>query len=323
MRSISAIAAARKDTAMKAGTAYAAVAALLVLGPMSSAQLPRPCLSAGCFAGPQFQPVGLSISLGGGAPLRLFPTFGGGFYGGPIAPVAPIVPIISPFGVGPFASPIYPTAFVAPPIVISSPGDAGSNGLFPPDRGGGLAGQPAGRFRPVAQQDRARARLAQPAEPKAPAPVNPVLEYERFIREARAAFAEGSYGRSADLCRKAIDLSAERALGHLLLAQAALALGKFADATAAIHQGIRRDGQWPATGPALRDLYVGRVADFDQHRRLLGEVADAFPTDATYQFLRAYVAWFDDRREEGRRIFEGLRPRVADPAVIDRFLAQP
>jgi hypothetical protein len=321
-------AAARKDTAMKAGTAFLAVAALLIQGPTSSAQMPRPCLSAGCFAGPQFQPVGLSISFGGGAPLRLFPTFGGGFYGGigPIGPVVPIVPIVSPYGVGPFASPIYPTSFVAPPIVISppsAPGDMGSTGMFPPARGGALAGEPAGRFRPVAQQDRARARLAQPAAAKAAEPVNPVLEYDRCIREARTAFTEGSYGRSADLCRKAIEITTERAPGHLLLGHAAFALGKFADATAAIHRGVRRGADWPATGPLLRELYGGRIADFDQHRRLLDEVADAFPSDATYQFLRAYIAWFDDRRAESRRMFESLRLRVADPAVIDRFLAQP
>jgi predicted Zn-dependent protease len=152
---------------------------------------------------------------------------------------------------------------------------------------------------------------------------DPRVEYERMLTEARRAFANGEYGRAAESLRRATALDGERADGQLLYGQAAIALGKLADAAAAIHAGVRRDPNWPAKGLPLREVYGARKADFDHHRRLADEVAAAFPGDAAFQFVRAYIAWFDGDREAARRIFSEIRAHVSDPAVIDRFLAQP
>jgi hypothetical protein len=275
------------------------------------AQPPRFFNQAGCVgAGSMFSPAG---SLPWTMP-RLFPSIGGGFYG-----PGPIISI----GITP---PIYPSPILAPPYLISPPIEPIE--LVPPSivpvNGPSIRGEPAGRFRPVGPLDRDRARMAAPPAARAPIPPeNPMAENARLVREAKRAFAEGEFGRAAELLQKATVAAPNLAGAHFLLAQAWIALGKYVDASVAIHRGIRLQPDWPDIGPPTIAIYGNRRVDFDLHRQLLTNAGANAPTDATLQFLNAYVAWFDDREDEARRIFASLRSLVADPAVIDLFLAEP
>jgi hypothetical protein len=244
---------------------------------------------------------------------RLFPTYGGGYLGGPIVNIG-------------FGSPFYGPPVYAQPIVVSNPSDIieivpnfAVEPNVPP-----IVGQPAGRFRPVGPVDRDRARMAQPiAARPAPPPENPQVAYDRLMRDGIKAFGMGEYGRAMELFKKATATLPDDADAYFALAQAWIALGKYADASIAIHTGLRIDPKWAADGPPMILLYGNRRFDFEQHRRALVDASEAFPADITLQFGRAYFEWFDAERDAARLRFEDLRPIVADAAIIDLFLAEP
>jgi len=288
---------------------WASVLGLVGVAPGLFAQPPRFFNQAGCVG------AGALFSPGGSIPLiapRLFPSLGGGFYGpGPIISVG-VFPPIYPSPILPpqylFSPPIEPIEFVPPSIV--------------PVNGPQIRGEPAGRFRPVGPLDRDRARMAPPLAPKPP-PEDPLAENHRLVREAKRAFADGQFGRAAELSQKATMVGPNLAEAHFVLAQAWIALGKYADASLAVHRGIRLEPDWPDIGPPISAIYGNRRADFQLHRQTLNDAATNDPNNAILQFVNAYVAWFDNREDEARRILESLRDRVADPAVIDLFLAEP
>ena len=107
-----------------------------------------------------------------------------------------------------------------------------------------------------------------------------MVAHARMVREARAAFASGEFGRAADWLQRSIAAAPQVADGHLLLAQAWIALGKYLDAAAEIHRGVQLDRTWPVTGPPVRELYGPRQADFHRHLQQLVDAAAAFPHDA-------------------------------------------
>jgi len=150
-----------------------------------------------------------------------------------------------------------------------------------------------------------------------------MVAHARMVREARAAFASGEFGRAADWLQRSIAAAPQVADGHLLLAQAWIALGKYLDAAAEIHRGVQLDRTWPVTGPPVRELYGPRQADFHRHLQQLVDAAAAFLHDAALQFVLAYVRWLDGQRFTAQQIFESLRTRVANYEVIDIFLGTP
>jgi hypothetical protein len=281
--------------------------------------------------------------------FTVFPQFGGGYLG-----PYPFVPFYSgfvPWSAYPLPAWGYPYAgaynpyaiygqppFVMPPIIAPAPpGDPGD--ALPPQapaaagprgRGAPLRGEPAGRFRPVGPQDRERARqpllpelapiAPRPAPPRVP---NPLAEQAALVQAGRKAFTSGLYGRAAELFQQATAAAPALADAFFLLAQTQLALGKYQEAVATIHQGLAKQPDWPTDGPSLRELYAADPGAWAEHRRQLDEAATAWPGDPALDFLRAYVYWFDGRRDEARALFRQVRERVAKPEVIDRFLAAP
>jgi hypothetical protein len=268
--------------------------------------------------------------------VTVFPPVRGGLVGGsPFAPLygGAILPwvgyppplfwgIYPPFGyagLGPA---------VMPPVVIDGqpPGpDAVPPAVpsLPRGRGAAMPGAVASRFRPVGKADRDRARQPvrpERAPPPAVIPPDPKSEHAALVLDGRRAFAGGEYGRAAELFRRATDVQPEPADAEFLLAQSQFALGKYPEAVASVYRGLVRQPDWPAVGPALRDLYDGHAERLSEHRRLLDEAAAAGPGDPALAFLRAYVRWFDGERDSAREFFRALRDRVARPGVIDRFL---
>jgi hypothetical protein len=291
-------------------------ALLLFVGPLF-AHPPRGFNQLGfAGAGSMFRPV---PNIPGWNTPRLYPSFGGYRGFGPIVAVSVGVPFYPP--------PIYNPPLYSPPVVVPPPIETIE---FPPPANVPAAnpppirGQAAGRFRPVGPGNRDQARMALPNAPK-PNPIreNPMVSHARMVREGRAAFANGEYGRAADWFQRAIAVAPVVADGHLLLAQAWIALGKYVDAAAEIHRGVQLDRTWPTTGSPIRELYGPRQVDFDRHSQQLADAADAFPDDAALQFVLAYVHWFDGQRLRAQRIFESLRNRVANPDVVELFLGTP
>jgi hypothetical protein len=162
-----------------------------------------------------------------------------------------------------------------------------------------------------------------PPKPAAPPPrrEQPLDEAGQLVQLGQAAFARQQYGLAALRFRQASTADPVAARPHFLLAQAHFALGKYGDAVAAIHAGMRLQADWPQNPfrPRL-ELYQGKEADFDWHLQRLATVLSKNPEDATFLFLLGYQLWFDGQRMEALPLFLRARPSAENPAFIDRFL---
>jgi hypothetical protein len=191
-----------------------------------------------------------------------------------------------------------------------------------------LPGAPAGGFRPIRPEDRARAQ--QPANPDVPVkppivkPVQPPAknEYERLLARGRDAFNEQQYGRSLRLYQQATEARPDQPLGYFLLAEAQLALGKYREAVAAIHSGLKLQRDWPASKFQPRKLYEANAADYAQHMDQLAGALRQNRQDPALLFLYAYELWFDGQEDEARLLFRRAAKLVADPRFIELFLQQ-
>jgi tetratricopeptide (TPR) repeat protein len=219
-----------------------------------------------------------------------------------------------------------------------------------PERGL-VGGAPAGNFRPLEADNRARAQQPLPPPPEVPPPPkenqaddrpkpeppkkprepsdlprpplpeeDPKVESERLIEAGKLAFVTAEYGRAAERFRHAIVVAPQQPLAHFLLAQSLIALGKYHVAVDALYAGLARAPDWPASGFRPLELYGSNVADYSEHLRRLAEALRGRPNDPDLLFLYACQLWFDGRREEARSLFERARRRGADPGAIHHFL---
>jgi hypothetical protein len=185
----------------------------------------------------------------------------------------------------------------------------------PPDAP--LPGQPAGNFRPIRPEDR-----VPPANPVVPPPVED--ELGRLMRLGTEAFANQEYGTAEKRFEQATRQAPKEAAAHFYLAQACFALGKYQEAVAELHAGLRLDANWPSSRFRARELYGPNDAAFADHFKELEAARAAAPNDPVLLFLSAYEMWFDNRQEESRPLFRRAARLVAEPRFMDLFLlAQP
>lgn len=223
---------------------------------------------------------------------------------------------------------------------------------FPGLPGAVFPGAPASVFRPLRPEDRARALLPAlpdpppPREPPAPkrplAPrgsqprlppaeppplprppgpeADPKAENARLTALGKDAFAAREYGRAARRFRQASEVYPEESLAHFLLAQAEFSLGRYAEAVAAIRDGMRWRPDWPRVPFRAVGPYGANAADFRGHLRDLEAALARYPNDAVLLFLLAYQMWFDGRQDEARPLFQRAAALGMDRQTIDRFL---
>lgn len=291
-----------------------------------------------------------SIFLGGGygcGPIygpRCCPPF---FYGGPAFIPAPSVTIITQPRV------------IAPPIIINNvqpaaqPPQQGDMDLLDPivfrpgqrnnrvparqempGDDGELPGAFAGGFRPVRPEERMQAQqpaAEERADPKRPpfkerlprAGAEALPPKEQAARQAmlgRHALAAQEYGRAAQRFQEAIRNAPDDAANYFLLAQTQFSLGKYREAVVSIHEGLRRQPDWPTSDFRPIELYGPNVADYTEHLEMLKEALKNNPRDPALLFLTAYQLWFDGHRDEARPLFKKALPLVAEPRFIDLFL---
>ncbi|HLJ92239.1 MAG TPA: tetratricopeptide repeat protein [Gemmataceae bacterium] len=203
-------------------------------------------------------------------------------------------------------------------------------------------GAPASVFRPIQPEDRIQAGVpalpapARPAEPKreqgslrpepwpflgVPAvPPEPKLASAGQIESGKDAFKAQQYSRAERRFHQAVEIFPEHPQAHFLLAQAQFALGKYAEAVAAIYAGMRLQPTWPNAAFRPRDLYGGRANEFTDQMSRLASVRAKHPDDPFLAFLYAYQLWFDDRKDEARLLFQRAKTLTSDPRFIERFL---
>jgi Tetratricopeptide repeat len=210
-------------------------------------------------------------------------------------------------------------------------------------------GAPASVFRPIRPEDRARAMVpamaaekeaqsaAQPTSPereKTPAPVReppplpgpPAEAAEskmasaQLLEAGKEAFQAQQYSRAERSFRRAVEVFAHDSGAYFLLAQAQFALGKYAEAVAAIHAGMRLQPDRPNAPFRVRDVYGADSGNFSDQLRRLADALAHNPDDYFLIFLYAYQLWFDNRKDEARLLFQRARALAPDPSFSDRFL---
>ncbi|HZT81467.1 MAG TPA: tetratricopeptide repeat protein [Gemmataceae bacterium] len=309
------------------------------------------------------------VSIGGGfgrGRLRVGFGYSSGYFGGPFGlyggpfgyyPSVSSVTIIQPVSPPPVVINNPPPVVVNQPLLVDPSNLAGVGRLqldeppppLPPpvNRQRPLPGEPAGGFRPVRPEDRARARdplpPAKPDQPKQekprpdqpkPPPRNPPVapprppipepdpraEHARQLAEGRRAFAEGEYGRAAFRFEQAVRAAPAEPFGHFLLAQALFSLGKYREAVAEIYAGMKLQPDWPRALYRPIELYGPNVADYPEDLQRLEDTLNRHRDDPVLLFLYGYFLWFDGRKEEARPYFERAAPLAPDRTDIDRFL---
>jgi hypothetical protein len=195
-----------------------------------------------------------------------------------------------------------------------------------------LPGEAAGVFRPIDPRNREQARQpivpgAPPAGEPGPPPVRPMLpdpdpktEYARLLTLGRDSFILQEYGRAARRFRQATQVLPKEPLAWFLLAQAEFALGKYHEAVVSIHEGVRRQPDWPMLRFRPIDLYGVNAADFSEHLKRLDEALAQNPNDAALLFLLGYQLWFEGKVDQARPLLERAARLADDPSVIERFL---
>jgi tetratricopeptide (TPR) repeat protein len=197
-----------------------------------------------------------------------------------------------------------------------------------------LAGQEAGKFRPIGPDERDKAR--QPIKPDPlpkpradegkeevkPLPLpevkaNPKAEAVRLIMLGREAYADQGYGRALQRLQQASGADPKNAEAHLLLGQALFALGKYREAVREIQAGLVLNPGWAKMPFRPLDLYGPNVADYAEQMFALDTAVTAQPNDADLLFLLGYQRWFDGRRDEAGRLFQKAnRLQPNNPATL-------
>jgi hypothetical protein len=201
-----------------------------------------------------------------------------------------------------------------------------------------LPGDPAGQFRPLRPEDRDRAKQPMLAEEQ-PAPAAPMVppgwdrpeprppdprapQALQQIELGKLAFSDirREYARAERRFALAVEADPKVALSHFYLAQAQFAQGKYREAVASIHAGLRLRPDWPTGRFRARELYGPNVEDFTDQLQLLQEMAVRHPKDPVLLFLYAYQLWFDGRQDDAKALFQRALPLVAEPRFIQMFL---
>lgn len=162
-------------------------------------------------------------------------------------------------------------------------------------------------------------------EPKFPRPkpplANPRDQSDRLIGEGIKAFQEKMYGLAAQRLHLATKADPTNDLAYFVLAQCHIAAGRYTDAIAAVHEGMKLRKDYPGINFRPRmSLYRGIELEFDFHLDRLKEVMKQNPKSADLMFLTAHQFWFDGNQPEAQALFQKARPLAADTTYIDRFL---
>lgn len=158
-------------------------------------------------------------------------------------------------------------------------------------------------------------RPVPPAEPNA-SPAQPMIDL------GREAFSDPhrEYARAEQRFQRAVEIDPKNPLAYFDLAQAQFALGKYREAVAHIHAGLRLQPIWPASQFSPRELYGPNGDEFADHMRLLRQALTRRPDDAALLFLYGYELWFAGQQPEARQYFQRALPLVAQPQFIQMFL---
>jgi predicted Zn-dependent protease len=168
---------------------------------------------------------------------------------------------------------------------------------------------------------------ALPTRPESPvypgppaAPMDPKAAGAQWIEFGNGAFKAHQYSRAERSFRRATEELPGDPPAYFLLAQARFALGKYVEAVAAIHAGMRLQPDWPTAHFRPRDFYgANPYAFYEQLQRLANALAK-YPHDPVLAFLYAYELWFDNRKDEARMIFQRAKMLAPDPSFSERFL---
>ena len=277
-----------------------------------------------CAAGP------ILLALAGTAaaqfpPGMLFPArpiFVPAFYsfGYPYVPVRPAVIIVTTRPLPPLAPVDEPRRRDELPInpdevIVIRPRPGGMKDLPPPRQA--LAPPP------MLPEPPPKIAAVAPGVRQAPPPeADKRAENARQQKLGREAFAAGEYGRAAERFEQALRVDPNQALSYFLLAQAQFAMGKYRDAVASIHAGMKLQPDWPAAKFDPRELYGDNAGDHALHLERLRQAVERSPQEPALLFLFGVQLWFNNRRDDAKSYFRKALPNVADPKPIERFLAE-
>ena len=153
-------------------------------------------------------------------------------------------------------------------------------------------------------------------------PADPKRRVVFEVQLARQAFAMGEYGRAGERLAAATQADPTDPIPYFLLAQVRTARGEYAEAVAAIRDGMKHAPDWPAEAFRLREIYGPAANRFDEHLTDLRTALRDHPDNPTLLFLLGYQLWFLGEKAEAGKLFKRAAERVRDGGVIERFVLE-
>lgn len=141
-----------------------------------------------------------------------------------------------------------------------------------------------------------------------------------LLNEGDVAFKRSDYGRAAEAFHQAAVRYPEHPIPHFAYGHTLFALGRYAEATAAIRAGMARHTDWGTMRMNRREFYTD-PSEFDGQLHRLEEWVSAHPEDAEAQFLLGYHYYFTQQPQRAKEVFERVIPLNPNDREARYFLS--
>jgi hypothetical protein len=164
--------------------------------------------------------------------------------------------------------------------------------------------------------------IVMPVDAVADKKADPKTESARQVELAKAAFALDEYGRAEERLAVAINAKPDEPRPYFWLAQVRFARGEYAEAVAAIRDGMAKEPNWPTAMFRPKEFYDRTPERYDAHLAELRRAAAANPDEPAVAFLLGYQLWFTGEPAEAVKLFRKVAKQVKDATIVEQFLSR-
>lgn len=144
-------------------------------------------------------------------------------------------------------------------------------------------------------------------------------DVNHYVRQGDRYFQAGDYGRAAAQFAEAANRYHTAPIPRLALGHAFFAMGRFAEASRSLQDGIHLSPSWSQSGIDLRGFFSD-PAVFDSALDDLARAILKRPKDRELLFLLAYCRYFSGHPLQARKMFRQLLDMAPDHEAARTFV---
>jgi tetratricopeptide (TPR) repeat protein len=145
----------------------------------------------------------------------------------------------------------------------------------------------------------------------------------RLIQIGARHFMSERFHTARERFKDAAQAAPDLAEAHFQQGHALLAMKQFERAATAYRQGLLRNPRWPQSGFCWRDVYGDNELLKKNHLEELALRVAENPLSGDLLFVMGLWLYFDGNPDRARSFFDRAKPFVAEPRLVELFLAAP